>query len=66
MDNSLTFLTTGWMTRTMTLLMVLTHTWNMARDTKTERHSKMLFMDSGAATQLTCVVTHIMTHDDSQ
>ena len=29
-------------------------------------HSKMLFMDSGAATQLTCGVTHTMTHNDSQ
>ena len=60
------FLTTGWMTHTMTSLMTLTHIWSMARDTGTGRHLKMLFMDSGAATQLTCGVTHTMTHDDSQ
>ena len=60
------FLTTGWTTRTMTSLMTLTHTWSMARDTETRRHLKMLFTDSGAATQLTCGVTHTMTHDDSQ
>ena len=61
-----TFLTTGWMTCTITLLMTLTHTWSMARDTGTGRHLKMPFTDSGAATQLMCGVTHTMTHDDSQ
>ena len=60
------FLTTGWMTCTMTSLMTLTHTWSMARDTKTGWHLKMLFIDSGAAIQLTCGITHTMTHDDSQ
>ena len=60
------FLTTGWTSRTMTSLMTLTHTWNMARDTRTGWHLKMLFTNSGAATQLTCGVTHTMTHDDSQ
>ena len=59
------FLTTGWITRTMTSLMTLTHTWSMARDTGTKWHLKMSFTDSGAATQLTCSVTHTVTHDDS-
>ena len=60
------FLTTSWTTRTIPSLMTLTHTWSMARDTGTGWHLKMLFTDSGAATQLTCGVTHTMTHDDSQ
>ena len=60
------FSTTSWTTHTMTSLMTLTHTWSMARDTRTRQHLKMLFMESGAATQLTCDVTHTMTHDDSQ
>ena len=60
------FLTTGWTTRTMTLLMTLTHTWSMARDTGTGRHLKMLLTDSDATTQLTCGVIHTMTHDNSQ
>ena len=59
------FLTTGWTTRTMTSLMTLTHTWSMAKDTRTGWHSKMPFMDSGAATQLTCGITYTMTQDDS-
>ena len=50
----------------MTSLMTLTHTWSMARDTRTGRHLKMLFTDSGTAIQLTCGVTHTMTHHDSQ
>ena len=60
------FLISGWMTRTMTSLMTLTHTWSMARDTRTGRHLKVLFTDSDAATQLMCGVTHTITHDDSQ
>ena len=60
------FLTTGRITRTMTSLMTLTHTWSMARDTKTGRHLKMPFTDSGAAIQLTCDVTHTLTHNDAQ
>ena len=44
----------------------LTHTRSMAKDTRTGRHSKMPFTDSSAVTQLTCGVTHTMTHDDSQ
>ena len=60
------FLTTGWTTCRMTSLRTLTHTWSMARDTGTRQHLKMPFTDSGAATQLTCGVTHTMTHDDSQ
>ena len=50
----------------MTLLMTLTHTWSMARDTGTGQHSKMLFTDSGTVTQLMCGVTYTMTHDDLQ
>ena len=60
------FLTTGWTTRKMTSLMILTHTWSMARDTKTGQHSKIPFTDNGAATQLTCGVIYTMTHDDAQ
>ena len=60
------FLIMGRTTRTMTSLMTLTHTWSMARDTKTRRHLKMPFTDSGAATQLMCGVTHTMTNNDEQ
>ena len=60
------FLIIGWITCTMTSLMTLIHTWSMARDTRTGRHLKMPFTNSGTATQLTCGVTHTMTYDDSQ
>ena len=33
---------------------------------QTGRHLKMLFTNSGAATQLTCGVTHTMTHNDAR
>ena len=44
------FSTTGWTTSTMISLITLTHTWSMAKDTRTRQHSKVPFTDSGKAT----------------
>ena len=66
MDNGLSFFDYGLDNLYDDLIDDFDPYWSMARDTKTRRHLKMLFMDSGAVTQLTCGVTHTMTHDDSQ